>query len=167
MMGGLTAPLQSLLLWRYNMPIQLSEPIYEDFILEDTDKRYKNDGDPTTVTIKKAAQHEHERRQDFFKRMERKFTPSDDADDMEVTLIQDLSQEALKKLEVQITMVGCNILDEKGKPLFKFTTRNGHPEMAMHPVKFAEAWGKLPPDVANEIHDKVVEVNFQWGPEGE
>ena len=151
------------------MPLTLSDPIYEELPLEATDKRYENTDEPTIVTIKKAAQHEHERRQDFFKRMERRYTPSDDGDDddMEVTLIQDLSQEALKKLEVRLTMVGCNILDAKKKPLFKFSTKGGHPEMNMHPVKFAAAWGMLPPDVAEEIHEKVLEVNLQWSPEGE
>lgn len=149
------------------MPLKLSEPLYEDKVLELTDERYGDNGDPTTVTVKKAAQHEHERRQEFFSRMERRWNPNEAEDEMEITLVQELSQEALKRLEVSLTMVGCNIEDEKGKPLFKFSTKGGHPIMNMHPVKFAEAWGQLPPDVADEIHEKVLEANLQWSAEGE
>jgi len=37
----------------------------------------------------------------------------------------------------------------------------------MTEAEFAEAWGRLPPEVAAEIHEKVIAINPMWGPGGE
>lgn len=147
------------------MPIKLSTPIVETFELTRTDKRYENEGQPTTVTIKQATQAQHEQRQQIFATLERRF---DDFSPEITTLVQKANTEELKRTEAYLTLVGCNITKEDGKsPLFVFKKgKNGINELDMQEHEFNEAWGILPPDVANEIHEKVVELNIMWGPRG-
>jgi hypothetical protein len=148
------------------MPLELVAPLYKEFVLEKTDEKYGVEGEGTSVLIKQAAQREHEQRQDLFSTLERKFKQL--APD-EVSLVSRFSLEELKRQEVWLTMVECNIKDEKGKALFPSRKeKGGHSVLAMTKQQFYDAWGKLPPDVANEIHDKVLEVNILWtGFEGE
>lgn len=142
------------------MPLKLIAPLYKTMELERSDERYGNDGEPTTVTIRQASQAEHEQRQDQFSRLERKF--SDVAPD-EVTVVQNIPMEVLKRLETYLTLVECNITDEDGKELFPSKKdRDGNPTLAMSKSQFDKAWGQLPPDVAEEIHEKVLEVNIVW-----
>jgi hypothetical protein len=142
------------------MPIQLIAPIYETMTLDRSDERYGNDGEPTEVTIRQASQHEHERRQDLFSKLERKYS---DLSPDEVTVVQNIPMEELKRLETFLTLCDCNLLDENGDPLFPSKRdRNGHPRMSLSKTQFDLAWGKLPPDVAEEIHEKVLEVNLIW-----
>jgi hypothetical protein len=141
------------------MPITLSAPIYKDFVLERTDERYGNDGESTTVTIKQASQLEHERRQNLFSTLERKFS---ELKPEEVTLVQNIPMEELKRLETWLTLCDCNILDPDGKALFPSKQKSGAPSLSMTKTQFGKAWGSLPPDVAEEIHEKVLEVNFMW-----
>ena len=142
------------------MPLKLIAPLYETFELTETDKLYENEGDPTTVTIKQAAQHEHERRQQLFSTLERRYN---EAQPEEVALVQTVSFEELKRQEVFLTLVESNIEGPDGEVLFPSRkNKAGHPELAMTSAQFNQAWGKLPPSVANEIHDKVVAVNIIW-----
>lgn len=148
------------------MPLQLIAPIYETFILEETDEKFKvEEGQSTTVTIKQAAQFEHEQRQDLFSVLERKYkelTPD------EITLVQRISMEELKRLETYLTLVECNIKAEDGKDLFPSKKKGKEPSLAMRRHQFEQAWGSLPPTVAREIHGKVLLVNKLWsGLEGE
>ena len=145
------------------MPLKLSAPLYETFRLERSDEKYGDGGEPTTVRIKQAAQHEHEQRQQLFSILRREY---ENKNPDTVTLVQVLSLEELKRLEVKLTLVECNIQDENGKELFKFT-KSDRPRIDMTDTQFANAWGTLPPDVANEIHEKVLEVNVQWSGMGE
>lgn len=146
------------------MPIQLTSPIVKTFILEEADAKYGNDGEPTTVTVKQATQAEHRQRQDLFATLERKFR--DDTPN-EVSLIQTLSFEALKELEVQLCLVGCNLLDDDGTSLL-FPTDEKRQRVSLRTDQFTRNWGKLFPDIASEIHAKVLQVNPLWrGLEGE
>lgn len=141
------------------MPLQLAAPVYKTFELEETDKTYEVD-EATTVTIKQAAQYEHERRQQLFSTLERKFK---ELEPDEIILVQTLSTEELKRLEVWLTLVECNILDAEGELLFPSKeNKDGHPRLAMNNAAFVRAWGMLQPDVADEVHDKVLEVNLLW-----
>lgn len=141
------------------MPLQLSVPLEKEFVLEKTDEAY-GVTEPTKVTIRQAAQSGHERRASLFSNIVREMARGDQ-DDI-VRLIQRFSFEELKRIEVYLTLVGCNITDEHNKPLFKFSS-NGH----ISESSFTEAWGKLPPLVATEIHDCVLDLNIAWRPEGE
>ena len=148
------------------MPIKLSTPIVKTFILEDTDKNYGTGEDvPTTVVVKQATQAQHEFRQQLFATLERKYS---DSNPDETSLVQTANIEVLKRLECFLTVVDCNILKEDGKkPLFLSKKgRDGLPEIDMNEKAFNDAWGLLPPDVATEIHKKVLEVNVMWGPRG-
>lgn len=148
------------------MPLKLIAPVYKTFTLERADETYGVKGEETSVMIKQAAQHEHEQRQDLFSTLERKFK---DLDPDEISIVSRFSMEELKRQEVWLTLVGCNITDEKGKSLFPTKKiKGGHPALAMRKHEFSQAWGQLPPDVATEIHEKVLEVNLMWsGLEGE
>lgn len=148
------------------MPLKLTTPIYKSFTLDRSDARYGNDGEATIITVKQAAQHEHERRQQLFATLERRYS---DLSPDQMTLVQTISMEEIKRMEVWLTLCESNIEDEDGKDLFPSKkAKNGHPQLALTQGQFVEAWGKLPPDVAEEIHEKVLEVNFIWsGASGE
>lgn len=148
------------------MPLKLLAPVYQEFTLDKSDEKYNVDGEGSKVTIKQAAQREHEQRQDLFSTLERKFkelTPD------EISIVSRFSMEELKRQEVWLTLVEANITDENGKSLFPSRkVKGGYSVLAMKRQEFNDSWGKLPPDVATEIHEKVLEVNLMWaGVEGE
>ena len=147
------------------MPFQLTAPVYETFELTKIDKAYDNDGDPTTVTIVQASQHQHAERQSIFAKIERKInTEFPD----EVTLSSTATVEELSRLEVYLTLVDSNIEDIDGKPMFRSKKdKDGIPYLAMQKKAFINAWGSLPPDICDAIHKKVLEINLQWSEEGE
>lgn len=145
------------------MPLKLAAPLYKTYRLEETDKKYGDDGEPTTIMVKQATQKEHEERMQLFSILKREY---EEGKPETMTLVQVLSMEELKRLEVRLTLVACNILDEKGNALFQFRAGD-HPRLDMTPTQFNAAWGMLPPDVANEIHQKVLEVNVMWTGMGE
>jgi len=126
------------------MPVKLTAPLEKDFPLERTDLAYDNEGEPTKVTIRQATQA--------------RASLND-----ELQLRQKWSVEELKRIEVYLTLIGCNLEDEDGKSLFRFKSLNGHSDLDMTENEFKKAWGKLPPDIAQEIHEKVLEVNLSWG----
>lgn len=148
------------------MSFKLAAPLVQTYKLEQTDARYGDKSDsPTTVTIKQATQLQHEHRQQIFATLERKY---DDLAPDVTTLVQKANIEELKRIEVKLTMIECNITQADGKkPLFPSKKgKDGLPELDMTDDEFRNAWGLLPPDVATEIHDKVVQLNTMWGPLG-
>lgn len=144
------------------MPLKLITPIYKTFTLVRTDEKYGTDGESTTVTVKQASQMEHETRQQLFAPLERRYNNKEPE---LLSYVQTISMEELKRLECWLTICECNIQDEEGKAMFpsRKSKVGSHPELAMTRGQFNEAWGKLPPDVCNEIHEKVLEVNLIWG----
>jgi len=144
------------------MPLQLTAPIEKEFVLEKSDEAYENDGDPTRVFIRQATQSQHERRSHMWSELVQEIIGNREAPDA-VRLIQKLNIPELHRLEVYLTMIGCNILGENDEPLFKF--RDQKLDMTEHEFKLA--WGMLPPLIANEIHEKVMELNVTWSPQGE
>jgi len=137
------------------MALKLSAPLEKEFILEKTDKEFKVEDGHTTVTIRQATQGQHEIRTAMYNDFERVF----DGDSLKVS--QHFSPEEFKRKEVELTLTGCNILGENDKPLFIF--RNG----IVDPISFKKGWADLPPMIADEIHDKVLEMNPLWSPSGE
>ena len=140
------------------MPLRLSAPIIKDFILEFTDKKYGTGDEMTKVTIKQASQMDNERRSQVLANNTRIINN----DPSQFKMKSDWSFEELKRMETRLTLVGCNIENAEGKSLFKFKTDNGVPALDMSDRDFERAFGALPPDVANEIHNKVLEVNYDW-----
>lgn len=140
------------------MPIQLKPPIVKDFILEKSDLAFENSGSPTMITIRQATQEGQERRAELFSKIIREMSGGDGS----IKLVQQFSFEELKRIEVMLTLSSCNITDENGNALFVFS--NG---FIRDEVAFRKAWGRLDPMIADEIHEKVLEVNIKWGPEGD
>ena len=143
------------------MAYKLTAPIEKTFKLLQIDP----DGD-TTVRIKQATRSAQEARMDLSAEATRIW--NDDAFG-EVQVKQRISMAELHRLEVWCTLVDCNILDEGStekteKPLFLFkNNRQGQQYLAMTQAEFGRAWGKLPDEIAEEIHSKVIELNPQWG----
>jgi hypothetical protein len=149
------------------MPLVLIKGIPESFKLEKADPS----GD-TFVMIKPATVAEQAARDDLNARATRTIRSSS-PDAIEVKSEWTFSQR--QALEVFLTMVDCNVMvqesDAEGKPsgdakaLFK-TGRNtrGEAYLDMNRIQFTEAWGKLPTEVADEIHSKVLKKNPQWDP---
>lgn len=69
----------------------------------------------------------------------------------------------------EATMIGCNILGEDDQPLFRFKqdTATGRHSLDMTSGDFFVAWSKLDPEIVDEMHEKILEINPMWGPEGE
>jgi hypothetical protein len=149
------------------MPIKLSAPLEHEFTLDRSDKLFGTDGESTRITIRQATQEQKEKRDVVFSTITRIMSSVTSPDD-EVALRQRWSWEELKRVEVFLTLVSCNLLDENGSPLFKFKNdKNGHQNLDMTDVAFRDAWGKLPPEIADEIHENVRSVNLTWaGPLG-
>lgn len=149
------------------MPIKLkTTPLVERFELVNTDLKYSpEDEKPTMVAIKQATQAQHEIRQQTFATLERRYN---DLAPEETVLVQRANTEELKRLETWLTLVGCNIAKEDDNtPLFPTKKgRDGIPELDMTRGEFDGVWGLLPPDVATEIHQKVLELNIMWSPRG-
>jgi hypothetical protein len=142
------------------MPLKLTAPIYKIFTLDDADEKYGNMEDPTTVTVKQASQGEHEQRQSLFATLEQRWNQLEPD---EVSLVQKISMEEVKKLEVFLSLCESNFENEDGEPLFPSKNdKFGNPVLAMNKQQFIKAWDKLLPDVAREIHQKVLEVNPIW-----
>lgn len=140
------------------MPIHLSVPLEKDYVLERTDEVYGvPDGEPTRITVRQATQGEHERRAALFSQIVREMAKND-AQDL-VRLIQRFSFEELKRIEVQLTLKACNIVGPDDKLLFSFDAKG-----RINEQKFREAWDLLPPAVAMEIHEKVLDLNVDWRP---
>jgi hypothetical protein len=148
------------------MPVQLVAPLYKTFELKKTDAAYGNDGDPTTVTIKQARQHEHASRQDMYKELKREWNAEDDPN--KITLIQAIAMEEVHREEAWLTMVECNLLGPDGEPMFPSVKgKDDQPRLRMSKRDFQKAWGQLWPDIVEEIIDKIYEVNLLWDPQVE
>lgn len=141
------------------MPLQLKIPLEKEFELAESDKAFGITDSPTRITVRQATQAQHERRAMLFANVIREVGKRED--DV-VRLVQRFCFEELKRIECFLALKGCNIQDNEGRALFRFDA-NGR----MSESDFTEAWGKLPPSVAQEIHDCVLEVNVDWRPMGE
>jgi len=141
------------------MAYRISAPLEKDFQLLQTDPAGE-----TTVTIRQATRAAQDRRTDLTAEATRIWN---DAEVGKIEVKQRISMADLQRLEVYMTLCGCNIEDADGGALFKFKNDgNGRPHLASE-NQFARAWGQLPDEVASEIHAKVLEVNPQWKPGGE
>ena len=75
-----------------------------------------------------------------------------------ITQLTSTSWAQVDREQVKLCLVESNILDENGKPLFKPGYSCRAPDGAVTEQierRFLEAWGKLDPDVADEICTKL------------
>jgi hypothetical protein len=140
------------------MPFKLQPVLVKKIYLQ-----LNNEQDPdedTWIEARQATQAEQERRQELTAESTREYV----GDSQTVRVTQRWSIEEQRKLEVYLTLAGCNILDENDKPLFVFRTVDGKKRLDCSLDAFGEIWGKLPSAIALRIHEAVLEVNPQWNP---
>ena len=142
------------------MAFKLAAPLVKRFELEETDAKYGIEGDPTYVIIKQATQEQNEIRQQMFAQFNRVFDFAEEGDKVELKETRNFL--VLARTETYLTMIDCNILDENGNALFKFKKDGSNSVLDMSDLEFKKAFGKLPGDIAQEIHKKVREVNISW-----
>lgn len=136
------------------MPYQFTAPLVKEFTLDKTDMKYDIKDDPTLVKIRQVKMGDKKFRDDLYAKFERRF------DGDVITVAQTVSLDDVVRKEVYLTMAACNIIGSDGKsPMFKFKG-----ERLENEHEFNLAWAGLDPDVANEIHDKVLEMNPMWNP---
>jgi hypothetical protein len=134
------------------MPIRLSTPLRREFHLVKSDKTLDVQDGATMITVRQATQGAHELRNDLWSEFKREY------DGQTIKVVQRISFDDIRRREVFLTLAGSNILDENGKdPLFTFTNGQLTDERL-----FNAAWGKLPPVIAEEIHEYVLEMNPLW-----
>lgn len=150
------------------MAFKLTAPIEKTFYLEETDKEYPPDdpkAEKTSVTIKQAAQYEHERRMDLFADF-RTIMGFDDEGNQTYTAVEKRNIVRIRRKDAFLTMTGCNIKIEKdGKEELLFKFKDG--KLAMSEDEFEQAWGMLPSLPCREIHRFVLELNPDWSLRGE
>jgi len=137
------------------MPVRLLPATKSTYRLEKSDVEYKTDT-PTIIEVRLATQGAVEARNELFAEFKREYEGS------KVTVSQRLSFDDIRRKEVFLTLAACNIETEDGKPLFAFSNERLDDE-----GKFKNAWNQLPPMVASEIHEKVLESNVVWKNLGE
>lgn len=140
---------------------KLKPALEQSFDLPKTDALLENVGDTaeaSKVTIVQATMGQHDKRMALWAEFKRSVTEDVNGKERyEVT--QNVSPADVRKLEVLLTMRACNLEDHDGSPLFKFP---------LEERPFNKAWAKLPPLVADEIHEKVLALNPLWsGDSGE
>ena len=147
------------------MPAKLLSPVEKEFVLEKTDILLNNEGTPTTVTIRQATQRQHMLRADKYANL----TQEINQESPEVNrYITKFNQFDLYMTEAFLTMVGCDLQDYEGNNLFKFRSdTKGHQYLDMTQDAFRQAWGSLLKEIAEEITEKVHEVNLLWRLSGE
>jgi len=133
------------------------KPLVKDFELD-----YRSDIDPdarATVSIRQASTGEQLRIAGLFSEQTQIW---DDAEIGTVQLKRKWNPHELHRFRAYLTMAGCDIEDDDGDPLFKFRNTKSGAELAMSQAQFNAAWDALPPELTQEIHQKVLEVNPQW-----
>lgn len=136
------------------MPLRIIRPNIKRFELTEADP----EGD-TFVDIKQATQHAVERRAAATESRTHVLGEGKDA----VRVVSKFNYPEVQRYESYLTMVGCNIENVDGTPLFVFKdTDSGFSKIDMTEGEFEIAWGKLPPGVAEEIHGYVVTQNPMW-----
>jgi len=141
------------------MPLILSDPLIQEFILEKSDKLFPNPDDPspTLISVKKASNGDVEARGDLFSKFTRTFQT-----DGSFSIEQEVTMDDVRRKEVFLTMTACNITKKDKTPLFRFEGGK-----LVNEAEFRRAWAVLPPETAEEIHECVLKVNKIWSNEGE
>jgi len=127
-----------------------------------TEKLIRSDASGDTfVTIRQAMQGQQEERARLFDEITRVIRDQNYGQVDEIK--QRISMEELKRVEVRLTLVDCNILDRDGQtPLFTFVDDGVAKRLSMTETRFNEQWGKLPPEVAQEISEMTLKCNPSW-----
>jgi hypothetical protein len=133
------------------MPIKLKTPITKEFHLTKSDDDLGNTDGATMITVRQATQGDFERVNDLNSEFKREY------DGITIRAVQRISFDDIRRKQIYLTLGACNITDENDKPLFEFVGGKVRDE-----ADFKIAWYKLPPVVADEIHERVLEMNPLW-----
>ncbi len=147
------------------MSLVITRGLGEQYLLTKFDKDSE-----AFVTIKPATVAETASRDELWAKQTRTYNTGT-PDSVEVKTESTFSQR--QALEVYLTLVDCNIKyqevgptgESEGDPIALFTIGrkpNGEPYLAMEREPFLVNWGRLPAEVAEEIHEKVLLKNPQW-----
>ncbi len=144
------------------MPVSLKPPIEETIYL-DLPEEVDSVGEKTYVVIKQATQGDVERIGALTEDASRIYREG------ETELRQKWNAQVEKRLQVYLTLIGCNIETSESTPekpvyLFKFRSTNNKSGLAMTEAEFAKAWNALPETWATAIHNAVLKVNKSWNP---
>lgn len=136
------------------MPIKIKSPLEKQYHLEKSDKELGNEDGATMVTIRQATQGDFELVNDLNSEFQREY------DGTRIIAKQRISFDDIRRLQVFLTMIDCNILDENEKdPLFRFDSKT---KKVQSRAEFERSWYKLPPVIADEIYEYVLEMNPLW-----
>lgn len=141
------------------MPFRISLPQIQQFPLTGIDPSGE-----TIVEIKQATQAAVERRAAATESRTHILGEGEN----QVKIISKFNYPELQRVEAYLTMTSCNVEAADGGHLFKFKqSRSGFPMLDMSEEDFELAWGRLPSEVADEIHNCVLAVNPMWSFNGE
>ena len=115
----------------------------------------------TTVTVRQATQGVVDKLENF--RTSNNEYQWDDKEQGKTTMRTNRGSAEIRRLQVRETMESSNLPGPDDMPLFKtFSYKNDSDILA-----WEKSWDTLPPELAEEIVEKVYEVNPQWAPKGE
>ena len=78
-------------------------------------------------------------------------------------MLQKTSLATVRRERVWQTLVSSSLAEDKtGRLLFPSAQLDGRRFLNMETKVFAVAWGGLPPELAEEIYEAVLQVNPQW-----
>jgi hypothetical protein len=78
----------------------------------------------------------------------------DTSEPTKTTFVSQQNLAILRATEVRLTMDSCDIQNRKGRKLFS---------SGMSEPEFLKAWGQLPTEWADEIYNRCLFMNPQWG----
>lgn len=110
-----------------------------------------------TVTIRQATNGDNTRRFELTEKQQW----SRDNDGSALTVIWNPGK--IARLDAYLTLVGADLEDEDGNPLFQFQRyKDGSQYLAMSQDAFNKVWDALPSELAAEIHEHILDCNPQW-----
>jgi len=139
------------------MPVKIGPAPIKEFHLARTDDHYGDIKFPTMIQVRKAMIGEEEARGHLFAMVRQEVN-----EDGDVAYVSTVSTDDVRRKEVYLTLVSCNINWENDEPLFQFETKDGVIKIVMTEQEFEKAWNKLPYDIAYEIIECVEVQNPQW-----
>lgn len=144
-------------------------PVYETYVIE-----IPGDGD-FEVRVRAATTGDDEQRSELFRKQRRVYN---DAAVGETAVEQEWNFHQINRVEVALTLAGCDLkkevekLDPKTRevievvevPVFDFKERRNGLIGIKDESEFYTAWKELPDKYTSAIHDKILAKNPQWKP---
>lgn len=130
-------------------------------------KTYKLENDPdgvATIVVRQATEGETIERNEMFTKQSRSYEDTDSGEI--VRFEQHYNIRKVRRKEAYLTLASVTgITNEKNKELFKSVNGPDGPRIksGMTEEQFNAAFDMLPTSVANEIYQKVLLVNPDWG----